>query len=1202
MADSDVKPGKASEAPVDPRIQATQEWLQQLTGIAPDGKAGGQASALDRAAEFEQRNQARQAMLVRVRAQLNTVKAPIQQCLASATVKQGAEKGRKLLVIKGTSMQEFEKSLVDLEQDVDFDPKLKPGFDQGWDTIRRLSGEMKQALVEDPATGKDARLFEDAEIFAELWQPLYRERIIPETLVPDEYSEDARMIRETNAAYMDGVKRKKAQGKLTPEGSPVSYSLNSAATLTSLAADAAGSFVPGGELASTILQGTSDLLTQSARVYDQLAAKKFGDAASLGVTMMGSVTSLILSNVGVPKDTVDLVNKGFTLGSVAVLAGADFARGVDGVEDGLTKVASVFGKAFTAAASATASNPDPRISEALGIVGVLGPSLFKMAVLAKQGREKVLAQDYKGLADLFAEAAKEVLSDIQEIRSIEAGKGKSDDQKKDIAQSNQDQQDAIDALIDTTSTGVKASLALRKSEFNDALTEIINAVGTTLQGVMSLAGVPAEAAKLVTAAYGSAVTAKELYELLNQDKPDYKGVVTKLSTAIPATLKTLAGDDDKSVLVTIGDSLKTGLAAIADGINAGELIAAGKIDEALAALSKGLTARIKELDALVNPPSDSGDDSSDDAGDDTGGDDAEGGDEGGDDAEDADSGDKGAKEGGDDVTEARKALDDVKKQFDAHVKQLKQLAGTGEAGARIAEKLEKKKTEVDKLTQANDEQVASEEAQAILDEAELDLREMDEAEKAVADASSLEVMIAKVQRDQMIFNLATQITSGGAEALAHLVPALGAVSAGIKLVAQLAAAGKRAQQLTRWLSVAGDLERAQSGLSSSARNFVKNQREQLVHYAAQSLCAATVLAGRITELSPAAPVGKLVGAVGAFGAKAETFIYDQYKQADLEKSWKMMQKSFRAPTNRRLALEVREQSATLAKYSIAWGAVVLQDPLARNAMRACNLTEASLQSAGADVHKVVAYLEAFYPDDPQIYRELKDKPSWLPTDPDLTPSSWADLLLLLQDNQIVDKAGIGSTGTIDSLLAEFAGLRDDSSTADQLLAAQTKFGEAFTALKKAREERNAQRQKAEEAAKAKGQTLPPIDPEDPAERPKYPLAEVKEVLTALEQRRTFLQERGECLSSLAQAYAGWKPQPKPHTSEAAARKAAEDILAAVGKQFAELAKGLADASDRELTEVQLATVELQSSRDAFVKREEAADKKRAEKSKTTATE
>jgi len=315
------------------------------------------------------------------------------------------------------------------------------------------------------------------------------------------------------------------------------------------------------------------------------------------------------------------------------------------------------------------------------------------------------------------------------------------------------------------------------------------------------------------------------------------------------------------------------------------------------------------------------------------------------------------------------------------------------------------------------------------------------------EALKIENLIAKIERDRALWELAVKLVEGGMGFAAKFVPALGAVGDAARLVANMVAAGQRLNQFCRWRDNQLDFLAAQDELESSARNFVKNQATQATYYTVKCLFGAAKIIGQLLELGGVtSTAGAGLEAVGKAGDKLTDIIYKFHKKSELEAAWKLTQKSFKNPANRRLGLQVRKLNPSLAKYTIAWGAVVKKNPLARNALGACHLTEATLSDKDLNADKVVDYLERFYNDDDQLYRKLGDRADWIPDDMSLDPVWWMNFKKLAVENA---KLSNPDTGSIDGLLTAVKGTLQELKKAevDRRVMALQSLVKAFAAYK-----------------------------------------------------------------------------------------------------------------------------------------------------------
>lgn len=409
-------------------------------------------------------------------------------------------------------------------------------------------------------------------------------------------------------------------------------------------------------------------------------------------------------------------------------------------------------------------------------------------------------------------------------------------------------------------------------------------------------------------------------------------------------------------------------------------------------------------------------------------------------------------------------------------------------------------------------------AEDLLTEADNDV-----SEEALANPNGIDNLIAKVAMDKMVLKLGVQITQGGLGFLSKFVPGLGAASAAVKLAAELMAAGKRANQLAQWWAGAQDLSKAQSALQSSALNFVNNQADQLAYHGAQALCAATLLAGEIAKLAgPAAPIGAAMAGTAAGASKLIDTIHEKKIEVEVELAWRKTAKALRNPANRRLGLEARKLNPSLAKYAIAWGAMVLKDPLAANVLRAAGLNQANLADPDADTHKLVKYLETFYDEDPTLYRDVDENPEWVPGDVDLSAQFWRRTRknalekgkLVINDSQAFE----GWLSCLDSLERKIAQLDNEVKTA---------------------------RVNYENAKKSLTPPPPPTGgtggkTETPRERrkrmsqapkPPIPLAEAQALKNALALHLVKIEEKSQALQRTADLLGAYEPCAKPAESD-----------------------------------------------------------------------
>ncbi len=767
----------------------------------------------------------------------------------------------------------------------------------------------------------------------------------------------------------------------------------------------------------------------------------------------------MLGKVGVPKNVVSAAVGAFGAGSSAVLMGKAFVQyrtGDGSLQDALNVMGDLVAKSLTLAAGQTGG----KAAESLNIAAKAAPSALRVAGLASGDLVKAVREgDFPSLVKTLGSITKEVLSNLPGL---------------------QGKIDTLDSAIDLGQAGVimayRMAVNVRKGDLMTAFNGVIDDVSENLESLLTLAGVDEGTTAKVVGAYQGSASATKALQALAANPEDPSAALAELSGGLEKVLASTGNP----VLAQIGVGMSVTIDRLVSAKAVATLVEEGKYDEALTEITTSLET---DFSTLMSQVSGSGDDEAE-------GEDEEGDGEGDDSGEGDESG-EGEGEG-EEGPQKRKLKGKERAKVSASVAEMVEQLKAGklkvdpESANKAAEAMEKER----KRLEAED---ANEEARLLLEEAQLDLQSLSDAERTGAEASNIDNLIADLLRDRMIMKIAMQIAQGGAGFLAKFVPALGAVSAGIKLAAQLVAVAQRAKQLDAWIKSQKDLSAAQSALSSSAANFVKNQGQQLAHYSAQAFFAAAQLAGEITKLAgPAAPIGEMISSIAGASAKAEEILMERKDKADIEKAWKVTLKSLRNPKNRQLALEARKLNPTLAKYSIAWGAVVLKDPLARNAMQACGLTEASLKNDSTDVNKVVQYLETFYEDDKSLYRDSSEPvPDWIPADPEVSLKWWGVARVAATTKAQIT---LGNTGPVEGLLGQLMAARETvDGTSDAVADQQNLFSIARqTALK----------------------TLESMGVDKPAPLP----PPIEPVVEAMENHKAAVLEQYALLTQIASAY------------------------------------------------------------------------------------
>jgi hypothetical protein len=281
---------------------------------------------------------------------------------------------------------------------------------------------------------------------------------------------------------------------------------------------------------------------------------------------------------------------------------------------------------------------------------------------------------------------------------------------------------------------------------------------------------------------------------------------------------------------------------------------------------------------------------------------------------------------------------------------------------------------------------------AFLDDSEKITANMDAKDRApLIEKKIAELERARFQR-KWIVTVMSQGTAFASKFFAPLVMAGSAVS----LINNIIEADERLKDWKNFTDSNEQMLLDASPFSAPIANFVKNARNQATHYEVQCVCDALSLVGALLETisyatGPAAAIGVVVSQLAQASAGAasalESAMYEIQKKLDARAGWAKYKEALLKPENRKLALLAMKQNPTLAKYSIAWGAIIEKDPLVADFVKKTGLTAESLQDSNEGIGMVVTYLETRLPDDNVIVGREAVAKGWAPV-PALTLECW----------------------------------------------------------------------------------------------------------------------------------------------------------------------------------------------------------------------
>lgn len=291
-----------------------------------------------------------------------------------------------------------------------------------------------------------------------------------------------------------------------------------------------------------------------------------------------------------------------------------------------------------------------------------------------------------------------------------------------------------------------------------------------------------------------------------------------------------------------------------------------------------------------------------------------------------------------------------------------------------------KKKLADSLKDSMEEQLK--EQQGAFSEA-LEVLYSSEASGEEAELKSIAQLTAKLKQDQAIWDKVFMLASKGASLGKLLAEVMGPGPAIMELIKTITAAYIRRKEFETWRQTQEDVSNIKNPYYSSITNFVNNQDSQKWHEYRKAFFLVIKVAGEIAALTPASTVGKIISASAEIALSTEELIYEVVEKVKLAEAWKVTQKALKNPHYRRLNVYVRELNPTLAKYTIAYGAVVAKSPIAIHAMNAIGLDDDILSRRNAKASDVKKYLEQRYRNDGEVKHYYKPETKWVLTLPDV---------------------------------------------------------------------------------------------------------------------------------------------------------------------------------------------------------------------------
>ncbi len=278
---------------------------------------------------------------------------------------------------------------------------------------------------------------------------------------------------------------------------------------------------------------------------------------------------------------------------------------------------------------------------------------------------------------------------------------------------------------------------------------------------------------------------------------------------------------------------------------------------------------------------------------------------------------------------------------------------------------------------------------------------------------SISKMMEQMKKDAAMMSQINTLASGGVAVMSKFIKPLALAGTANAFMKSVAAAVERAKAMRKWMESSDEALNAVSPYYSSMQNFVKNQKEQFAHETIKSALLFLQLAAEITATvttgTPIQAIAEVVSTGLDMAMSLEELTYSVYQKVQVEQAWALTKDALDHPENRKLNLKVRKLNPTLAKYSIAFGAIVQKDLIAIDALNRIGLDRETLAQKDAKVGSVKSFLEAKYADDNKVLRKYTPQKGLLGKLPtlELTMRCWKTVHVFMEkidnDNEKVAK-------------------------------------------------------------------------------------------------------------------------------------------------------------------------------------------------------
>ncbi|OIQ28038.1 MAG: hypothetical protein BM562_13790 [Alphaproteobacteria bacterium MedPE-SWcel] len=245
---------------------------------------------------------------------------------------------------------------------------------------------------------------------------------------------------------------------------------------------------------------------------------------------------------------------------------------------------------------------------------------------------------------------------------------------------------------------------------------------------------------------------------------------------------------------------------------------------------------------------------------------------------------------------------------------------------------------------------------------------------------------AKLRQQAEFWNT---LTAGALGVAAAIVPGAGLAVMLQKLVVDLVKMEKAADVHNAWVDSMRTAFAARAGTAPAIEQTLGNCYIHLNHARIQVAFDSVALGAEAAKLFDPTGVSSIVASTNKMASAVVEFGFKMHTEVAIKNGWSAYLKARDNPGNRKAARAALRLNSTLAKCCIAYGASIMGDASAQNALRISGLSVEAFKNDKDICVKLIAYLENELKDDPTVLGvEKKMDGNWHPGKPSLTISSW----------------------------------------------------------------------------------------------------------------------------------------------------------------------------------------------------------------------